>query len=328
MNIQAIETFYKGYRFRSRLEARWAVFFNELGIKWQYEVEGFELPSGRYLPDFYLPDYKCYFEVKPPPVPRETTWRPSVYMAGRMEEPCWRPFSVYDPRGTYDDIPIPRVMSFNGRPILYTGPYRTDLSNHSFLHGLDGAQCCGEKEVFERSIAGIKACEVFFAWFDDLEAFGTLVEVGIAHALRKRIVIGFGSGLLPDKDDDYRDEMWFYGGSAHNLWFATECAEKLLHGDKEDVLKQFDGWLAEHYPMPRELTLAHDLRKMTKAGIYVVYGDPVEAFSRNSVDGSFIRWGECIFDNDNEKLFISPTEQDAAALKARQARFEHGQTPN
>lgn len=56
MHARAIETRYKGYRFRSRLEARWAVFFDALGLKWEYEPEGFELPSGRYLPDFYLGD--------------------------------------------------------------------------------------------------------------------------------------------------------------------------------------------------------------------------------------------------------------------------------
>ena len=51
--IKAIETRYKGYNFRSRLEARWAVFFDALGIAWEYEPEGFELPDGtRYLPDF------------------------------------------------------------------------------------------------------------------------------------------------------------------------------------------------------------------------------------------------------------------------------------
>jgi hypothetical protein len=52
--IKAIETDYKGYRFRSRLEARWAVFFDALGLRWEYEPEGFELPSGRYLPDFFV----------------------------------------------------------------------------------------------------------------------------------------------------------------------------------------------------------------------------------------------------------------------------------
>ena len=32
--IKAIETSYKGYLFRSRLEARWAVFFDALGLVW------------------------------------------------------------------------------------------------------------------------------------------------------------------------------------------------------------------------------------------------------------------------------------------------------
>jgi hypothetical protein len=54
--LKAIETQYKGYRFRSRLEARWAVFFDALGLRWEYEPEGFELGGAvRYLPDFWLP---------------------------------------------------------------------------------------------------------------------------------------------------------------------------------------------------------------------------------------------------------------------------------
>jgi len=55
-SIAPIETEYAGCRFRSRLEARWAVFFDALGIRWSYEDQGYELPSGRYLPDFRLLD--------------------------------------------------------------------------------------------------------------------------------------------------------------------------------------------------------------------------------------------------------------------------------
>ena len=56
-DIRAIETSYDGYRFRSRLEARWAVFFNAAGIDYQYEPEGFILEDRSwYLPDFYLPN--------------------------------------------------------------------------------------------------------------------------------------------------------------------------------------------------------------------------------------------------------------------------------
>lgn len=70
--IQAIETRYAGCRFRSRLEARWAVFFDTLGISWEYEPEGLlvswrlTLDEGRfrYLPDFRLPDLGLWAEVK------------------------------------------------------------------------------------------------------------------------------------------------------------------------------------------------------------------------------------------------------------------------
>lgn len=62
--IKAIETQYKGYKFRSRLEARWAVFFDAMGIEYQYEIEGFETPYGWYLPDFYLPEFNAWVEVK------------------------------------------------------------------------------------------------------------------------------------------------------------------------------------------------------------------------------------------------------------------------
>ena len=66
--MKAIQTRYNGYLFRSRLEARWAVFFNTLGLKWEYEPEGFDLGDGVY----YLPDFRVtspqglisWYEVK------------------------------------------------------------------------------------------------------------------------------------------------------------------------------------------------------------------------------------------------------------------------
>jgi len=63
--IKAIETIYDGYRFRSRLEARWAVFFDAAGIEYEYEKEGFKLDSGWYLPDFWLPKQLQWIEIKP-----------------------------------------------------------------------------------------------------------------------------------------------------------------------------------------------------------------------------------------------------------------------
>lgn len=66
-DLKPIETQYKGYRFRSRLEARWAVFFDALGIEWIYEPEGFDLGDdvGWYLPDFWLPTWNAWVDIKP-----------------------------------------------------------------------------------------------------------------------------------------------------------------------------------------------------------------------------------------------------------------------
>jgi hypothetical protein len=96
--VKPKETKYKGYWFRSRLEAKWAVFFDALGLKWLYEPEGFDLHfdyedfivdfdmdeeellelripqvfkalDGRkysYLPDFFLPELNYWIEVKGP----------------------------------------------------------------------------------------------------------------------------------------------------------------------------------------------------------------------------------------------------------------------
>lgn len=75
--MKPIETVYQGYRFRSRLEARWAVCLDALGWPWEYEPEGFVLPNGAgYLPDFVLRrphaaeggrvgEAVCFLEIKP-----------------------------------------------------------------------------------------------------------------------------------------------------------------------------------------------------------------------------------------------------------------------
>lgn len=66
---RSIETHYAGCRFRSRLEARWAVCFDKIGVRWQYEAQGFHLPSGNYLPDFTVDlgnNNPFFIEIKGP----------------------------------------------------------------------------------------------------------------------------------------------------------------------------------------------------------------------------------------------------------------------
>lgn len=52
MTFHSLPTIYAGITFRSRLEARWAVFFDALKLRWEYEPEGVSVDSGGYFPDF------------------------------------------------------------------------------------------------------------------------------------------------------------------------------------------------------------------------------------------------------------------------------------
>lgn len=110
MNYRPIETRYAGCVFRSRLEARWAVFFNRLGIRWEYEPQGYVLNGRPYLPDFKLscPGTPILFaEIKQSetdPLDGEhvelcrglarATGAPVVLLTG---QPHWRPYNQVTP---------------------------------------------------------------------------------------------------------------------------------------------------------------------------------------------------------------------------------------
>jgi len=56
---------YAGTWFRSRLEATWAAYFQAHQIQWKYEEHAFQFADGtRYMPDFWLPDSRVWFEAK------------------------------------------------------------------------------------------------------------------------------------------------------------------------------------------------------------------------------------------------------------------------
>ena len=63
--MKSKETVYSGVIYRSRLEAKWAIFFDVIGIKFQYEPRQFNTRDGLYLPDFFLPELSVWVEIKP-----------------------------------------------------------------------------------------------------------------------------------------------------------------------------------------------------------------------------------------------------------------------
>lgn len=127
--MKAIETEYKGYLMRSRLEARWAVFLDALGIEWLYEDEGYVLKNGEwYLPDFYLPTFdNCgtFVEVKPKELTDNEREKcrllclesgKSVLLAvGVPDFKCYEVFYYYDGVVEGDGIPNADQAEFENR---------------------------------------------------------------------------------------------------------------------------------------------------------------------------------------------------------------------
>lgn len=96
LRTKAIETHYAGYRMRSRLEARWSIYFDALELEWVYEHEGFILPGDEYyLPDFWFPSWGCFAEVKP-----NTFTQEEYHKASLLPYPC-----------ILLDLPAPKVFS-------------------------------------------------------------------------------------------------------------------------------------------------------------------------------------------------------------------------
>lgn len=93
---KAIETQYAGRKFRSRLEARWAVVFDALGLKWEYEKEGYDLDGVRYLPDFYISNGGGYWIEIKPDAPDETEIKKAGLLASHTRQ--WVNILIGSPR--------------------------------------------------------------------------------------------------------------------------------------------------------------------------------------------------------------------------------------
>lgn len=90
MKIKAIPTTYAGTNFRSRLEARWAAYFDIIGVSWDYEP----IDLGGWCPDFVL-NIKAgniYAEVKPVDLEKDDVYglRLPKHPSFKKAEAHWR----------------------------------------------------------------------------------------------------------------------------------------------------------------------------------------------------------------------------------------------
>lgn len=166
MEIKPIETIYNGYRFRSRLEARWAVFFDALGVQYEYEPEGFDLGGMYYLPDFKVKCWGTRGEITNEPF---DLW---IEVKGEMTEDDAskiRRFAAKFPILVVGKIP-PHGCSSDSSTV---GSY--DSSNGVYLFNYDLI----DGDYFAAYPAGCSG--KFFLWGDDSNYIWNVSEVEAAY---------------------------------------------------------------------------------------------------------------------------------------------------
>lgn len=156
-------------------------------------------------------------------IPGDKLWIKSVYLAGKITNNSWRDEIVSYRDGDWsgenhgagassnsgDWNTVPEALPTpNGAKLAFTGPFWRPFSgwggHGNFDQHAKGLHANGDVNPYNHSfdmvesdpqfIAGnvelaIHECDLFFAWIDSLDAIGTLVEIGLARSLRKRVVV-------------------------------------------------------------------------------------------------------------------------------------------
>lgn len=216
--MEVIQTEYNGYRFRSRAEARWAVLFDALGIKYVYEPEGYKLSNGElYLPDFYLPASQQFFEVKGVLTEKdEAKCRMLGKESGRDVIMGFSDFSFYfiaNEREWLDENGKPRLDE-NGKPYpTYVGNDKTDC----WL-----SYCFECKQYYFVSMYGLWRCRCCYAYDGqnhqawvargdtavDSKQLKSKWRVDFVNALNKAKQIRFEHGEAPESQNKLPRQIW------------------------------------------------------------------------------------------------------------------------
>ena len=149
--------------------------------------------------------------------------QPKVYLAGKIRKDCWRNLLVNGLRNhKWKDGVL------NQEEFSYVGPFFVGCSHgcydhpnkHGAINGCWPDNNLSKREVVSLCYSAIDRADLVFCYIDKPDCFGTLVEIGYAHAKGKRVVIAFA----PDITDSQENQFWFSTEIAYKTHFnICEC---------------------------------------------------------------------------------------------------------
>jgi hypothetical protein len=156
--------------------------------------------------------------------------KPTIYFAGKIGRHDWREKILGDRAGSsnndaYNNMDClfdPKVdLREDHGKFWYGGPFFISC-DHGCAHGrgLHAASgSCGSgyadllgtrSKIWAANCRLIERADRVFAYIDETDCFGTLIELGYAAAIKKPLWVAFGRNVPIEKFDD--------------MWMARECA--------------------------------------------------------------------------------------------------------
>ncbi len=190
----------------------------------------------------------------------------SVYLAGKITKNGWRSDIVPTSALGQSDWAVEAMsneigpkwetaLNALGDGIHFAGPFLVGCDHgcgHSpQAHGITGGCIvteAGQKETVRLCIQALEESDVLFAWIDAPDAYGTLVELGYAKALGKRIIVAHPSHTLV-RSGELRGDL----EERNDMWFACSIADVEIAAPSAK-----DAWLLAlpHLESPRKLLSA------------------------------------------------------------------------
>jgi hypothetical protein len=157
--------------------------------------------------------------------------KPIVYMAGKISKNDWRRYILGGVRsGSLTPAHPEEKRLFDPTftlvypDFLYGGPFFLSC-DHGCAHGpaSHGVDATGDsvcisagslsitpQKIFAINLLRINRADYVFAFINEMDCYGTLVELGLASQAGKHITVAFGANL---SDKDMRE-----------LWMVRQCA--------------------------------------------------------------------------------------------------------
>lgn len=169
-----------------------------------------------------------------------SSYRRTVYLAGKITVNCWRHSLVPTLRGADADGSV-KVLPTTAYEVVTNGPFFTSC-DHGCSHGEGthgvGEGCSGspyrQSEVYARSLRAIKEADWLFCWIDDVGAYGTCVEVGYARALGKPVYVAMSERAPAILCSD--------------MWFLFEGHKIRFFRNENDAFKAAVNWFRTYEP--------------------------------------------------------------------------------